>query len=340
MGNKIGFQVLTSEIHHSASIWPIDFQRAALLSTLLLAVSMTVWALQQWFQSRNNISSNSGKGHKVKVHQRSKWDILCYVFVACEVVVTIILPYASIFMSAFMKQLSSGFHLNNFTLDNFILVISGNGGIALFNSIMLATISATLASVIGLWVVLITRKRHRLGRLIDFSSLLPNTVPGIIVVIGLILFWNNKFNPLPIYNTISILVVAYTVLYIPYAVQNIRTVDQQLSKNLIEAAEISGSKGWTLFRTITLPLLRPGIFSGWILIFCISMRELVASLMLRPPNTDTSSTFIYRQFEQGDSAQGMAMALLSIGITSIILIILETYQRKKRFKAKVVVRGA
>ena len=53
---------------------------------------------------------------------------------------------------------------------------------------MLATISATLASVIGLWVVLITRKRHRLGRLIDFSSLLPNTVPGIIVVIGLILF--------------------------------------------------------------------------------------------------------------------------------------------------------
>ena len=168
---------------------------------------------------------------------------------------------------------------------------------------MLATISATLASVIGLWVVLITRKRHRLGRLIDFSSLLPNTVPGIIVVIGLILFWNNKFNPLPIYNTISILVVAYTVLYIPYAVQNIRTVDQQLSKNLIEAAEISGSKGWTLFRTITLPLLRPGIFSGWILIFCISMRELVASLMLRPPNTDTSSTFIYRQFEQGDSAQ-------------------------------------
>ena len=109
MGNKIGFQVLTSEIHHSASIWPIDFQRAALLSTLLLAVSMTVWALQQWFQSRNNISSNSGKGHKVKVHQRSKWDILCYVFVACEVVVTIILPYASIFMSAFMKQLSSDF---------------------------------------------------------------------------------------------------------------------------------------------------------------------------------------------------------------------------------------
>ena len=330
MGNRIGFQVLTSEIHHSASIWPIDFQRAALLSTLLLAVSMTVWAFQQWFQSRNHLSSNAGKGHKVKVHSRNKWNILCYVFIICEIIVTIVLPYASIFMNAFMKQLSSGFHLSNFTLQNFVNVLSGNGGIALFNSIMLATISATLASLIGLWVVLITRRRNPLGRVIDFSSLLPNTVPGIIVVIGLILFWNNKHNPLPVYNTIGILVVAYTVLYIPYAVQNIRTVDQRLSKNLIEAAQISGSKGWTLFRTITFPLLRPGIISGWILIFCISMRELVASLMLRPPNTDTSSTFIYRQFEQGESAQGMAMAIMSIGITSIILFILETYQRKKK----------
>lgn len=330
MGNRIGFQVLTSEIHHSASIWPIDFQRAALLSTLLLAVSMTVWAFQQWFQSRNHLSSNAGKGHKVKVHSHSKWNILCYVFIICEIIVTIVLPYASIFMNAFMKQLSSEFHLSNFTLKNFVNVLSGNGGIALFNSIMLATISATLASIIGLWVVLITRRRNPLGRVVDFSSLLPNTVPGIIVIIGLILFWNNQHNPLPVYNTIGILVVAYTVLYIPYAVQNIRTVDQRLSKNLIEAAQISGSKGWTLFRTITFPLLRPGIISGWILIFCISMRELVASLMLRPPNTDTSSTFIYRQFEQGDSAQGMAMALLSIGITSIILFILETYQRKKK----------
>ena len=153
-------------------------------------------------------------------------------------------------------------------------------------------------------------------------------MPGIIVVIGLILFWNNRYNILPIYNTIAILVVAYTVLYIPYAVQNIKNVERTLSPNLYEAAAISGSRGWTLFRTITLPLLKPGMISGWILIFCISMRELVASLMLRPPNTDTSSTFIYRQFEQGDSAQGMAMALMSIGITSVILIALEVYQRK------------
>ena len=329
MGNKIGFYVLTSEIHHSASIWPIDFQRAAMLSTLLLAVSMSVWAFQQWFQSRTSINSNSGKGHKIKVHKRSKWDIVLYLFIAFELFITIVLPYASIFLNAFMKKVSQGLSFSNLTLEHFINVLTGNGGIALMNSVMLAVSSATLASILGLWFVIVSEKRGKLSKIIDFASLLPNTVPGIIVVIGLILFWNNKLNPLPFYNTIMILVVTYTVLYIPYAVQNIKNVKQNISSNLIEAAVISGSKGWKLFSTITLPLLRPGIVSGWILIFCISMRELVGSLMLRPPNTDTSSTFIYRQFEQGNASQGMAMAILSIGITYVILILMERWQQKK-----------
>ena len=90
------------------------------------------------------------------------------------------------------------------------------------NSVMLAVSSATLASILGLWFVIVSEKRGKLSKIIDFASLLPNTVPGIIVVIGLILFWNNKLNPLPFYNTIMILVVTYTVLYIPYAVQNIK----------------------------------------------------------------------------------------------------------------------
>ena len=59
------------------------------------------------------------------------------------------------------------------------------------------------------------------------------------------------------------------------------------------------------------------------------MRELVGSLMLRPPNTDTSATYIYRQFEQGESAQGMAMALLSVGITSVILILMDIWQKRR-----------
>lgn len=333
MGNRIGYAVLTSEIHHSASIWPIDFQHAALLSSLLLGVSMTVWAFQTWFQTRTAVAGDSGKGRKTMQQPKSKWDSLLYGIVGLLLFMMIVMPYASIIVNAFVKQLSRGLKLHNITLENFVLVLSGNGGIALLNSVMLALAAATIASALGLWFVLASEqtktKSPWSSKLIDFFSLLPNTVPGIIVVIGLILFWNNANNPIPAYNTIAILVITYTVLYIPYAVQNIKNVNQTIGKNLMEAAEMSGSTGWTRFRTIKFPLLLPGIVSGWILIFCISMRELVGSLMLRPPNTDTSATYIYRQFEQGESAQGMAMALLSVGITSVILILMDIWQKRR-----------
>ncbi|MCD8916272.1 iron ABC transporter permease [Staphylococcus simulans] len=333
MGNRIGYAVLTSEIHHSASIWPIDFQHAALLSSLLLGVSMTVWAFQTWFQTRTAVAGDSGKGRKTLQQPKSKWDSLLYGIVGLLLFMMIVMPYASIIINAFVKQLSRGLKLHNITLENFVLVLSGNGGIALLNSVMLALAAATIASALGLWFVLVSEqtkaKSPWSSKLIDFFSLLPNTVPGIIVVIGLILFWNNTNNPIPAYNTIAILVITYTVLYIPYAVQNIKNVNQTIGKNLMEAAEMSGSTGWTRFRTIKFPLLLPGIVSGWILIFCISMRELVGSLILRPPNTDTSATYIYRQFEQGESAQGMAMALLSVGITSVILILLDVWQKRR-----------
>ncbi|UXV36151.1 iron ABC transporter permease [Staphylococcus sp. IVB6181] len=333
MGNRIGYAVLTSEIHHSASIWPIDFQHAALLSSLLLGVSMTVWAFQTWFQTRTAVAGDSGKGRKTMQQSKSKWDSLLYGIVGLLLFMMIVMPYASIIVNAFVKQLSRGLKLHNITLENFVLVLSGNGGIALLNSVMLALAAATIASALGLWFVLASEQTKAKipwsSKLIDFFSLLPNTVPGIIVVIGLILFWNNANNPIPAYNTIAILVITYTVLYIPYAVQNIKNVNQTIGKNLMEAADMSGSTGWTRFRTIKFPLLLPGIISGWILIFCISMRELVGSLMLRPPNTDTSATYIYRQFEQGESAQGMVMALLSVGITSVILILMDIWQKRR-----------
>ena len=332
MGYSIGYYVLTSEIHRAATIWPIDFQRAALLSFLLLSTSMVVWFLQQWFQQRSSHEINRGKGSKIRVLRRSKFDILLYLFVASMLILLIVMPYASIVSSAFMERLSGGFNLDNLTLSNFTEMLSGEGGEALITSLILAIVSATVASIFGIWFVLNSKDKKLSSKVIDFSSLLPNTVPGIIVVIGLILFWNHLWNPIPIYNTIYLLIVTYVVLYIPFAVQNIKNVQSNISSNLLEASEIAGARKFTTFRRVTLPLLIPGILSGWILIFSISMRELVGSLMLRPTNMHTSSTYIYHQFQQGASSHGMAMALLSVGVTTLILVIMEFVERRRQKK--------
>ena len=78
-----------------------------------------------------------------------------------------------------------------------------------------------------------------------------------------------------------------------------------------------------------MPLIIPGILAGWAMTFTISIRELVASLLVLPPSVETSATFIFAQFEQGEVSIGMAMAVVSVGLTTMCLL-LATYGAKAK----------
>ncbi|CAM3807730.1 ABC transporter permease [Alkalicoccus chagannorensis] len=334
LGNRIGFYVLTSEIHRHASVWPIDFGTAAILSTMLLSVSMAVWYFQQWFAGRTHNKVVSGKGQTSAYSPLGKKQVFAWLYLAVVLGLSIGVPYFSVVSTAFLDVQGSGLAWDNVTLRHLQDLLSGSGAGALWNSIWLAAIAATVSAVIGLWVtIIIMKRRGTVEKGMDFLSIAPNTVPGIVVVVGLILFWNAYWNPAPVYNTWMMLVTTYVVLYIPFTVQNIKAIYGQLGDSLFQAAETSGAGPFYIVRTILLPLIMPGVLAGWIMAFTISMRELVGSLILRPPNMHTSATFIYSQFEQGTVAQGMAMALITVIMTTFVLIAVEKMkERSQRYR--------
>ncbi|NJP36241.1 ABC transporter permease [Alkalicoccus luteus] len=334
LGNRIGFYVLTSEIHRHASVWPIDFGTAAILSTMLLSVSMAVWYFQQWFAARTHGKVVSGKGQTKAYTPLGKKQIFAWLYLAGVLGLAIGVPYFSVASTAFMDVQGRGLAFDNLTLRHMQDLFTGSGLEALWNSVWLAGIAATISAAIGLWVtIIIMKKRGTVEKGMDFLSIAPNTVPGIVVVVGLILFWNAYWNPAPVYNTWMMLVTTYVVLYIPFTVQNIKAIYGQLGDSLFQAARTSGASPWYVLRTVLLPLILPGVLAGWIMSFTISMRELVGSLILRPPNMHTSATFIYSQFEQGTVAQGMAMALVTVGLTTVVLIGVEKMkERSQRYR--------
>ena len=79
-----------------------------------------------------------------------------------------------------------------------------------------------------------------------------------------------------------------------------------------------------------MPLIIPGILAGWAMTFTISIRELVASLLVLPPSVETSATFIFAQFEQGEVSIGMAMAVVSVGLTTICLLLLQHMEQNEK----------
>lgn len=332
LGNRIGYYVLTSEIHRYTSIWPLDFGTAAILSTLLLSVSMLIWFVQQWLVNRRHDQVVTGKGQTEAITYLGKKRIFAWLYLAVVLLLSIGVPYFAVASTALLDIQGNGLSFTNLTLRHFVDLFTGSGRQALWNSVWLAALAATISASIGIWVaILIMKKKQGIKETtMDFLSLAPNTVPGIVVVVGLILFWNAYWNPAPIYNTWMMLVLTYVILYLPFTVQNIKAVYGQLGDSLFQAAKMSGASSFYMIRTVLIPLLIPGILAGWMMTFTISMRELVGSLILRPPNMHTSATFIYAQFEQGTPALGMAMALVSVGLTTIMLIMIEQMKARSQ----------
>ena len=122
----------------------------------------------------------------------------------------------------------------------------------------------------------------------------------------------------------------YVVMFLPYTIQYVSSSMIQIGKNLQAAGQICGGSRFYVFRKITLPLVLKGILSGWMMIFIISFRELVASSLIAPPNVLTVSTFIVREFEQGSVSVGMAMAVICVALTTTALILLNQFMDRKR----------
>ncbi|MBL3200108.1 ABC transporter permease subunit, partial [Klebsiella pneumoniae] len=83
----------------------------------------------------------------------------------------------------------------------------------------------------------------------------------------------------------------------PYTVQYVKSSLGQIDDSLMQAGSVFSGNYIYIFRKIILPLIIPGILAGWAMTFTISIRELVASLLVLPPSVETSATFIFAQFE-------------------------------------------
>ncbi|HDR3886251.1 TPA: iron ABC transporter permease [Bacillus cereus] len=333
-GRRIGFHVLTSEIHKFISSWPIDFSSATVLSSLLLSACMLIWYMQNVLNRKYSYAMVSGKGVKSKRYTLSIFTrFIAWVYVIGLLIVAIGIPYFSILIASLSKLRGRGLHFNNFTTSHYeaLFTIGSPGLEALWNSFLFSLVTAIVAVIIGVFLALMIRKGKKSSeKWLDMCGMLPNMVPGIVMVVGLILFWNSPYMPISIYNTPVMVIVTYVVLFLPYTVQYVKASLGQIDDSLVQAGSIFSGNYIYIFRKIILPLIIPGILAGWAMTFTISIRELVASLLVLPPSVETSATFIFAQFEQGEVSIGMAMAVVSVGLTTMCLLLLQHMEQKRK----------
>ena len=333
LGRRIGFYVFTTDIHRYSTTAPIDFGRSASLSSILVCICMGMWLMQNYITGKNSYRLVSGKGSRpARTKLPAAGQIAAWLWVGLVILAAIGVPYFSIISTSLIKLRGYGLAAGNFTLGHYQELLTTPKALAsIWKSLFLAVASATLCSVLGTAVVVAARKSKGFFRkTLEGVSLLPEMLPSIVLVIGVMLFWNAIYKVIPLYNTIWIMVLAYVVLYLPYTVQYVTSAFTQINDSLLEAGRTFGGTPAYVFRRVTLPMISRGIFAGWMMIFIIAFRELVTASLIAPPNTLVVSTYINREFEQGSVSLGMAMAVLCVLITTTALLIFNRFAGKRK----------
>jgi iron(III) transport system permease protein len=185
-----------------------------------------------------------------------------------------------------------------------------------FNSLWSAGLAAFLAVILSLPVALFARRHPgQLSRVISRLCQTGYALPGVVVALSLVLVVNRAFPFL--YGTAFVVVIAYILRHMPQAVRASEAALTRLSPSMEEAARSLGRTSLQTFAQVTLPLILPGLLAGGALVFLTSLKELPATLLLRPAGFDTLAVRVWIWAADGFYTEAAPAALLLI-LASVI----------------------
>ncbi|EPL9568867.1 ABC transporter permease [Providencia rettgeri] len=323
IGAPNGIRVLTTDIEQRLADWPIDLPGAASLSLILSSVAIFAYTLQRSIVSGKNVATTTGKAAALVTRSLGVWRWPVVGVFAVVSFLAVGMPLLAMFGTAFSSTVSGGLAWDNLTLRHFSGLVDSQAEAlgALLTSVSLASATAVLTGVLGfLSAWLVVSQRIRGAVIIDALSLLPISIPGIVIAVGMILAWNQPFWPVTPYHTWGILLLAYSCLLLPYPVRYCNAALTQIGGSLADAARVHGASAIMTLRLVLFPLVLPSLLAAMMLVFAVASRELVSSLLLAPAGMQTVSIFVWRQFEQGSIGSGMAMACIAVLISLSLML--------------------
>jgi putative spermidine/putrescine transport system permease protein len=186
---------------------------------------------------------------------------------------------------------------------------------ALLVSLRLALASAALGALLGVPAALaIARSATPLSTMVATFLLAPLSIPGIVLGFALLYY----LSALSLGLSFTSLLIAHTVIAIPYVSRTVIGVYRTLSPDLEEAAAILGAGRWQAFRLVTLPLIRPGIFAGVLFAILISLDNLPLSFFFGSAQTNTLPvvmlSYLQNQFDPSIAAISTVQMLIAVAV--------------------------
>ena len=313
--------LIYQRIHQSAGSFESIRTGTVLATVLVISAAFIIW-LQGKILSKGRYQIIGGKSFRPMELKLRALRIPLLIFCLAYIAFTIVLPTVVIFLVGGLKTYGLPFTLQNLSLDNykFILFDYKVTKDAIWNSVSLGLGAAVITMFAGVMISYVIVKMKVRGKgILEFLGMLPFSVPGSVIALGVILAWSGQYG-VNLYNTVWIILVAYIARYMGFSIKANSAALEQVHDSLVEAARSCGATMWQTLKDIVLPLVRPGMLASFFLIFLPSLRELTVSIMLYSPTTRTIGVAIYTLNEDGETVVSAALA----GIALILIIVGQT----------------
>ena len=298
---------------------------AGVLGVLLILTTAAVLLIQRRYLSARRFATGTRAAPpilKVGLGLRIAAAVYCW-----TVVLLALVPFFAIVVLSFMEFRGPVLH-PNFSLENFRILFDRSMR-PLINTLLFATLAAMAVTLVGVPIAyVVTRVRSTLATVLDVIATLPFAIAGTVLAIGFVVSFNSGW--LILTGGPLIMVLAYTVRKVPFAVRSSSAILHQIDPSLEEASISLGRSPLQTFARILVPLMLGGILSGFVLTWVTVASELSATVVLYSGQWRTLTVVMFQALESGGG--GVATAAASTLIVVTLLPIALLYRLVRRYE--------
>lgn len=337
------FSVLATDVYIKV-VGQNNMAMGAVVSIILLIPSVIAFFIDQKIQKKQGVVLNA-KSIPYRAKKNKVRDIFFYIYsiLICFFILSI---FVTIFVSAFSKlwPYNLNFSLNNFKFYDY------NGGIEIFlkNSLILAVLSGTFGTFMTFMSAYLIEKKEKKtlkDKVIYFLSLVPLALPGMVIGISFIFFFNKSYFTIPflninimnpfnsIYKTIWIMVLANVIHFYSISFLTANTALKKLDREFERVSLSMGIPWYKTFSNVTFPMCIDSILEIFFYYFVNSMVTISALVFLYTSSLNLLSIAVINLDDTGEIAKASAMSIVilltNIAVKIIYQIILKILQKRK-----------
>ena len=301
--------------------FPINYGLATALGASFFVLMLGLLRVQHKLLKGKEFFVITGKGYKPQVVRLGRFKYVTFAACIGFFVVATALPLSQVVVGSFLRVFGMT-QWDMLTLENYHTIITDPlVWRSLTNTVIIGGAAAVLTVLLCSLVAYITTRTKYAGRnLLDLICWLPNAIPGIVAGVGML--WAYIMLPVPLFGTLTLLVIVFITIGLPVGVRLMSGVMGQLSPELEECSMVHGATWGQTFRKIILPLLKPALAAGILILFVNFSRAVSTTILFSVHGTELLAVTLFKYSQVGTRlglVSALAVVLTVINVTAMLV---------------------